>query len=145
MQVDEGEKFLYSKEYLLNRLATLTGGRVAEEIICHTCTTGASNDIEKATQMARAMITTYGMSDKYGMMALETKGNSYLGGSSQLACSDETAADIDTEVREMIAAAKKKATDIITANIDKMHKSAQYLLEKETITGEEFMNIFNGA
>ena len=145
MQVDEGEKFLYSKEYLLNRLATLTGGRVAEEIICHTCTTGASNDIEKATQMARAMITTYGMSDKYGMMALETKGNAYLGGSSQLACSDETAADIDTEVREMIAAAKKKATDIITANIDKMHKSAQYLLEKETITGEEFMNIFNGA
>ena len=145
MQVDEGEKFLYSKEYLLNRLATLTGGRVAEEIICHTCTTGASNDIEKATQMARAMITTYGMSDKYGMMALETKGNSYLGGSSQLACSDETAADIDTEVREMIAAAKKKATDIITANIDKMHKSARYLLEKETITGEEFMNIFNGA
>lgn len=95
--------------------------------------------------MARAMITTYGMSDKYGMMALETKGNAYLGGSSQLACSDETAADIDTEVREMIAAAKKKATDIITANIDKMHKSAQYLLEKETITGEEFMNIFNGA
>lgn len=145
MQVDEGEKFLYSKEYLLNRLATLTGGRVAEEIICHTCTTGASNDIEKATQMARAMITTYGMSDKYGMMALETKGNSYLGGSSQLACSDETAADIDTEVREMIAAAKKKATDIITANIDKMHKSARYLLEKETITGEEFMNIFNEA
>lgn len=145
MQVDEGEKFLYSKEYLLNRLATLTGGRVAEEIICHTCTTGASNDIEKATQMARAMITTYGMSDKYGMMALETKGNAYLGGSSQLACSDETAADIDTEVREMIAAAKKKATDIITANIDKMHKCAEYLLEKETITGDEFMKIFKGA
>ncbi len=145
MQVDEGEKFLYSKDYLLNRLATLTGGRVAEEVICHTCTTGASNDIEKATQMARSMITTYGMSDKYGMMALETRGNSYLGGGSQLACSDETAADIDSEVREMIAAAKKKATEIITANIDKMHKSAQYLLEKETITGEEFMKIFNGA
>ena len=145
MQVDEGEKFLYSKDYLLNRLATLTGGRVAEEVICHTCTTGASNDIEKATQMARSMITTYGMSDKYGMMALETRGNSYLGGGSQLACSDETAADIDSEVREMIAAAKKKATEIITANIGKMHKSAQYLLEKETITGEEFMKIFNGA
>ena len=145
MQVDEGEKFLYSKDYLLNRLATLTGGRVAEEVICHTCTTGASNDIEKATQMARSMITTYGMSDKYGMMALETRGNSYLGGGSQLACSDETAADIDSEAREMIAAAKKKATEIITANIDKMHKSAQYLLEKETITGEEFMKIFNGA
>lgn len=145
MQVDEGEKFLYSKEYLLNRLATLTGGRVAEEVICHTCTTGASNDIEKATQMARSMITTYGMSDKYGMMALETKGNSYLGGTSQLACSDETAADIDTEVREMIAAAKKKATEIITSNIDKMHKCAEFLLEKETITGEEFMKIFNGV
>ena len=145
MQVDEGEKFLYSKDYLLNRLATLTGGRVAEEVICHTCTTGASNDIEKATQMARSMITTYGMSDKYGMMALETRGNSYLGGGSRLACSDETAADIDSEVREMIAAAKKKATEIITANIDKMHKCAQYLLEKETITGEEFMKIFNGA
>ena len=144
MQVDEGEKFLYSKDYLLNRLATLTGGRVAEEVICHTCTTGASNDIEKATQMARSMITTYGMSDKYGMMALETRGNSYLGGGSQLACSDETSADIDSEVRVMIANAKKKATEIITANIDKMHKCAKYLLEKETITGEEFMNIFNG-
>ena len=143
MQVDEGEKFLYSKDYLLNRLATLTGGRVAEEVICHTCTTGASNDIEKATQMARSMITTYGMSDKYGMMALETQGNSYLGGSSQLACSDETAADIDTEVREMIAEAKKKATEIIGFHLDKMHKCAEYLLEKETITGEEFMKIFN--
>lgn len=144
MQVDEGERFLYSKDYLLNRLATLTGGRVAEEVICHTCTTGASNDIEKATQMARAMVTSYGMSDKYGMMALETKGNSYLGGSSQLACSDETAADIDAEVRNMIAAAKLKASGIIEANIDKMHKSARYLIEKETITGEEFMRIFKG-
>ena len=143
MQVDEGEKFLYSKDYLLNRLATLTGGSVAEEVICHTCTTGASNDIEKATQMARSMITTYGMSDKYGMMALETQGNSYLGGSSRLACSDETAADIDTEVREMIAEAKKKATEIIGSHLDKMHKCAEYLLEKETITGEEFMKIFN--
>lgn len=143
MQVDEGEKFLYSKDYLLNRLATLTGGRVAEEVICHTCTTGASNDIEKATQMARSMITTYGMSDKYGMMALETQGNSYLGGSSRPACSDETAADIDTEVREMIAEAKKKATEIIGSHLDKMHKCAEYLLEKETITGEEFMKIFN--
>lgn len=143
MQVDEGEKFLYSKDYLLNRLATLTGGRVAEEVICHTCTTGASNDIEKATQMARSMITTYGMSDKYGMMALETQGNSYLGGSSRLACSDETAADIDTEVREVIAEAKKKATEIIGSHLDKMHKCAEYLLEKETITGEEFMKIFN--
>lgn len=141
MQVDEGEKFLYSKEYLLNRLATLTGGRVAEEVICNTCTTGASNDIEQATKMAKAMITTYGMSDKYGMMALETKGNAYLGGQGQLACSDETAADIDSEVREMIAAAKEKARKIITEHIPEMHAAAEYLLQKETITGEEFMKI----
>ncbi len=141
MQVDEGEKFLYSKEYLLNRLATLTGGRVAEEVICGTCTTGASNDIEQATKMARAMITTYGMSDKYGMMALETKGNAYLGGQGQLACSDETAADIDSEVREMIASAKEKARRIITEHIPEMHAAAEYLLQKETITGEEFMKI----
>ncbi|MGN0188551.1 MAG: ATP-dependent zinc metalloprotease FtsH [Candidatus Cryptobacteroides sp.] len=141
MQVDEGEKFLYSKEYLLNRLATLTGGRVAEEIICGTCTTGASNDIEKATRMARSMITVYGMSDKYGMMALENRGNSYLGGSSQQACSERTAAEIDEEVRRMIASAKDKAAAIISENLGKMHAAAEYLLEKETITGDEFMEI----
>jgi len=141
MQVDEGEKYLYSRDYLLNRIATLTGGRVAEEIICGTCTTGASNDIEQATRLARAMITRYGMSEKYGMMALETQGNSYLGGSSSLSCSDETAADIDAEVRKMIANAKDKAASIIVSNMDAMHATADYLLEKETITGEEFMNI----
>ncbi|MCR4859069.1 MAG: ATP-dependent zinc metalloprotease FtsH [Bacteroidales bacterium] len=143
MQVDEGEKFLYSREYLLNKIATLTGGRVAEEIICGTCTTGASNDIEQATNLARSMITRYGMSDKYGMMALETRGNSYLGGASSLSCSDETAADIDAEVREMIAEAKEKAASIITDKMSKMHEVAEYLLDKETITGEEFMEILS--
>lgn len=141
MQVDEGEKFLYSRDYLLNKIATLTGGRVAEELICHTCTTGASNDIEQATQLARSMITRYGMSDRYGMMALETQGNAYLGGNASLACSDKTAADIDTEVQQLIADAKDKAAGIISSRIDKMHEVAEYLLERETITGEEFMKI----
>ena len=144
MQVDEGEKFLYSKEYLLNKIATLTGGRVAEEIICGTCTTGASNDIEQATNLARGMITRYGMSDKYGMMALETSGNAYLGGASSRACSELTAKEIDDEVREVIAEAKAKAEKIITENMDKMHSVTAYLLEKETITGEEFMKILSG-
>ncbi|MDD7455314.1 MAG: ATP-dependent zinc metalloprotease FtsH [Bacteroidales bacterium] len=143
MQVDEGEKYLYSKEYLTNRIATLTGGRVAEEVICDTCTTGASNDIEQATKMARAMIMTYGMSDKFGMVALQTRGNAYLGSEGQLACSDEIEAQIDEEVRSMIGNAKEKAKQIITSNIDKMHEAANYLIEKETITGEEFMNILN--
>ena len=141
MQVDEGEHFLYSRQYLLNKLATLTGGRVAEELICHTCTTGASNDIEQATNLARAMVTRYGMSDRYGMMALETRGNTYLGGGSNIACSDQTAADIDSEVQRMIAEAKDKASRIIASRMDKMHAVADYLLEKETITGEEFMAI----
>jgi cell division protease FtsH len=143
MQVDEGEKYLYSKEYLLNRLATLTGGRVAEEEICGTCTTGASNDIEQATKMARAMVMTYGMSDKFGMMALQTRGNAYLGGEGQMACSDEVEAQVDEEVRKMISEAKEKARQIITSHMDKMHEAAKYLLQKETITGEEFMNIIN--
>ncbi len=141
MQVDEGEHFLYSRQYLLNKLATLTGGRVAEELICHTCTTGASNDIEQATNLARAMVTRYGMSDRYGMMALETRGNTYLGGGSNIACSDQTSADIDSEVQRMIAEAKDKASRIIASRMDKMHAVADYLLEKETITGEEFMAI----
>ncbi|MBR3287836.1 MAG: ATP-dependent zinc metalloprotease FtsH [Bacteroidales bacterium] len=143
MQVDEGEKFLYSKEYLLNKIATLTGGRVAEELICDTCTTGASNDIEQATRLARGMVTRYGMSDRYGMMALETGGNTYLGGASSLACSAETAAAIDEEVRTLIGDAKRKATEIISANMAAMHAVAEYLLEKETITGEEFTDILH--
>jgi len=145
MQVDTGERFLYSREFLLNKIATLTGGRVAEELICHTCTTGASNDIEQATNLARSMVTRYGMSDKYGMMALETQGNAYLSGRSQMACSDATAADVDHEVQTMIAEAKDKASRIIAEHMDKMHAVADYLLEKETITGEEFMAILNGS
>ena len=145
MQVDEGEKFLYSKEYMLNRIATLTGGRVAEEIICGTCTTGASNDIEQATSLARAMITTYGMSDKYGMMSLQTQGNAYLGGQGQMACSDTTDADIDEEVRKTIAEAKDKAGKIISSHLPQMHEAAKYLLEKETISGDEFMAILHKA
>ena len=143
MQVDEGEKFLYSRDYMLNRIATLTGGRVAEEVICGTCTTGASNDIEQATRMARAMVTTYGMSERYGMMALETRGNSYLGGSGQAACSEATSAEVDEEVRRTIAQAKEKATEIIRSHMDQMHRATEFLLEKETITGAEFMNILN--
>lgn len=143
MQVDTGERFLYSREFLLNKLATLTGGRVAEELICHTCTTGASNDIEQATNLARSMVTRYGMSDNYGMMALENQGNAYLSGRSQMVCSDATAADVDKEVQRMIAEAKDKASRIIAEHMDKMYAVADYLLEKETITGEEFMTILN--
>lgn len=143
MQVDTGERFLYSREFLLNKLATLTGGRVAEELICHTCTTGASNDIEQATNLARSMVTRYGMSDNYGMMALENQGNAYLSGRSQMVCSDATAADVDKEVQRMIAEAKDKASRIIAEHMDKMYAVADYLLEKETIIGEEFMTILN--
>ena len=141
MQVDAGEKHLMSKEELENRIATLTGGRAAEEAICHTCTTGASNDIEQATIIARAMITTYGMSEKYGMMQLENVTNRYLGGNSSLTCSNETAADIDKEVRDMIKAGYMKAYQIIQDHLPEMHEAAAYLLQKETITGEEFMAI----
>lgn len=143
MQVDEGEQYLMSREDLFNRIATLTGGRAAEEIICGTITTGASNDIERATQMARSMVTRYGMSDKYGMMALETVKNAYLGGDASLTCSDKTAADIDKEVHRIINEAHDKARQIITDNLDKMHEATNFLLEKETITGEEFMKILN--
>jgi cell division protease FtsH len=143
MQVDEGEKHLMSKDEILNRIATLTGGRVAEELICKTCTTGASNDIEKATQLARAMITTYGMSDKFGMMQLEQQTNRYLGGNSTLTCSQETGREIDNEVREIIKEAYAKAEKLITEHIKEMHAAAEILLKKETITGEEFMKVFN--
>ncbi len=143
MQIDSGEQYLMSRDDIFNRIATLTGGRAAEEIICNTVTTGASNDIERATKMARAMITRYGMSDKYGMMALETVNNAYLGGDTSLACSDETAADIDKEVHRIINEAHDKARQIIRDNLDKMHETTEFLLEKETITGEEFMQILN--
>lgn len=141
MQVDEGEKFLMSREEALARIATLTGGRSAEELIFNTCTSGASNDIEKATKIARAMVTCYGMSDKFDMVALETVNNQYLGGDTSLACSSETAAQIDEEVRNIIKSAHEKAVRILSENSAKLHELAHYLLEKETITGEEFMSI----
>lgn len=143
MQVDSKEKYLLSKEELLNKITTFTGGRAAEKVIFDVITTGASNDIEQATRIARSMVSRYGMSDKYGMMALETVNNAYLGGDTTLACSSATAADIDSEVRAIIENAYNKAVEIIKANRKKMDELAGFLLEKETITGEEFMEILN--
>ena len=141
MQVDKGEQVLMSREDLFNRIATLTGGRAAEEVILGRVTTGASNDIEQATRLARAMVTRYGMSEKYDMMGLETVNNAYLGGDSSLTCSSETAADIDREMLKMIGDAHQKARKLIAGHLDIMHEAAAYLLDKETITGEEFMAI----
>lgn len=141
MQVDEGEKFLMSKEEALARIATLTGGRSAEELIFNTCTSGASNDIEKATKIARAMVTCYGMSENFDMVALETVNNQYLGGDTSLTCSPETATRIDEEVKNIIRSAHEKAIRILSENSAKLHELAHYLLDKETITGEEFMSI----
>lgn len=141
MQVDEDEKFLMSREEALGKIATLTGGRSAEELVFNTCTTGASNDIEKATKLARAMVTRYGMSSKFDMVALETVNNQYLGGDTSLACSPETAAKIDEEVNSIVRNAHAKAVQILTDNLGKLHEIARYLLERETITGEEFMAI----
>lgn len=143
LQIDEGEKFLMNKEEAFNKIATLTGGRVAEEIQFHSITTGASNDIEQATRMARAMITRYGMSDEFGMVALETINNQYLGGDTTLACSNETATRIDAAVIAMVKEAHDKAYQIISSHKDKLDEISAYLLEKETITGEEFMEILN--
>lgn len=143
MQVDEGEKFLLSKEEAFARIATLTGGRSAEELIFNTCTSGASNDIEKATKLARAMVTSYGMSSKFDMVALETTNNQYLGGDTSLTCSPETASLIDEEVNNIIKSAHEKAVRILSENSLKLHELASFLLEKETITGEEFMAILN--
>lgn len=143
MQVDSGEQNLMSKDDLLNRIITLTGGRAAEEIICNTVTTGASNDIEQATKLARAMITRYGMSEEFDMMALETVNNVYLGGDSSLTCSSDTASLIDREVLKVIKESHKKAKEIIKENIEKIHELTNYLIEKETITGNEFMEILN--
>ena len=141
MQVDKSEQVLMSREDLFNRIATLTGGRAAEEVILGRVTTGASNDIEQATRLARAMVTRYGMSEKYDMMGLETVNNAYLGGDSSLTCSSETAADIDREMLKMIGDAHQKARKLIAGHLDIMHEAAAYLLDKETITGEEFMAI----
>ena len=141
MQVENGEHFLLNKEELFNRIVTFTGGRSAEEVVFGTVTTGASNDIEQATKLARAMVTRYGMSEKYDMMGLETVNNPYLGDDSSLTCSADIAANIDNEVLSVIKDAHEKAKRIISENIDIMHKAASFLIEKETITGDEFMNI----
>ena len=143
MQVDEDEHFLMTKEELLNKVATLTGGRAAEELIFGKVTTGASNDIEQATKIARMMVTRYGMSDNFDMTALEIANNQYLSGDTTLQCSAETAAKIDNEVMEIIRVAHKRATAILKADEPKLHELAAFLLEKETITGEEFMAILN--
>ena len=141
MQVDEGEQLLLNKSNLFHRIVTLTGGRAAEEVVLGMVTTGASNDIEQATKLARAMVTRYGMSEKYDMMGWETVNHAYLGGDTSLTCSTETAADIDQEVLFLIKEAHQKAKDIITRNLTIMHQAAKFLMERETITGEEFMKI----
>ena len=141
MQVDSGEKNLLSKEELENKIATLTGGRAAEEVVFGSVTTGASNDIEQATKLARSMISRYGMSEDFDMVALETVQNQYLGGDTSLACSAETAAKIDQQVVELVKAQHAKAKQILTENNAKLHELAKYLYEKETITGQEFMDI----
>ncbi|MBQ9140055.1 MAG: ATP-dependent zinc metalloprotease FtsH [Ruminococcus sp.] len=143
MQVDEDEKFLMTKEEALARIATFAGGRSAEELVFNSCTSGASNDIEQATKIARAMVTRFGMSNTFDMIALETVTNQYLGGDTSLTCSPETAAKIDAEVNNIVKTAHQKAIQILKDNIGKLHELAAFLLEKETITGEEFMDILN--
>ena len=143
MQVEDGERLLMSKEEALNKIVTLTGGRAAEEFMFHSITTGASNDIEQATKLARAMVTRYGMSDQFGMVALETVTNQYLGGDTSLACSPETAKAVDDEVIATVKAQYEKAMGILRDHAAKLNELAGYLLEKETITGEEFMEILN--
>ncbi len=141
MQVDEGDQVLLSRESLFNRIATLTGGRTAEEVVFGSVTTGASNDIEQATKLARAMVTRFGMSEKYDMMGLETVNNAYLGGDNALTCSAETAAEIDREVLRIVKQAHEKARGILTAHRAILDEAAAFLLQRETITGEEFMTI----
>ena len=143
MQVDEGNHYLMNREELENKIATLTGGRAAEEVVFHSITTGASNDIEQATKLARAMITRYGMSSDFDMVALETVNNQYLGGDTSLACSAQTQREIDQKVVELVKAQHEKAVQILTDNRAKLDELAQYLYQKETITGEEFMDILN--
>ena len=145
MQVDEQEHFLMTKEELENKIATFTGGRAAEELIFHSITTGASNDIEQATKIARAMISRYGMSDDFDMVAMENVSNQYLGGDASLTCSFETQTLLDKKVVELVRREHEKATKILTDNIGKLHEIAKYLYEHETISGEEFMKILNEA
>ncbi len=144
MQVEEGNHYLMNKEELENKIATLTGGRAAEEIVFHSITTGASNDIEQATKLARAMLTRYGMSDEFGMVALETVQNQYLGGDTSLACAAGTQEKIDQLVVDLVRRQHEKAVQLLTGDREKLDQLAQYLYEKETITGEEFMKILNG-
>ena len=141
MQVAENDQVLMNREEIFNKIVTFTGGRAAEELIFNTMTSGAANDIEQATKLARSMITRFGMSEHFDMMALETTSNVYLGGESQLLVSAQTAAAIDDEVLELIRKAHQKASEILRSNLDKLHELSRFLLEKETITGEEFMNI----
>ena len=143
MQVEQNDKVLMSRQELENKIATFAGGRAAEEVVFGEITTGAANDIEQATKLARAMVTRLGMSDEFDMMALETITNQYLGGDAALACSADTAAKIDEKVLSIIKEAHRKALQILHDNQDKLHELAAYLLEKETITGEEFMDILN--
>ena len=143
MQVEEGNHYLMSQEELENKIATLTGGRAAEELIFHSASTGASNDIEQATKLARAMITRYGMSDDFDMVALETVNNQYLGGDTSLTCSAETAAEVDRQIVEVVKRQHAKATKLLEDNQEKLHELSKYLYEKETITGDEFMKILN--
>ena len=143
MQVEDGDHTLMTKEEILNKIATLTGGRAAEELIFHSITTGASNDIEQATKLARALVTRYGMTEDFDMVALETVNNAYLGGDASLACSEQTAAQVDAKVVEIVQAEHKKAYELLADNKRKLDEIAQYLYEKETISGEEFMRILN--
>ena len=143
MQVEEGNHYLMTKEEILNKIATLTGGRAAEEIVFGSVTTGASNDIEQATKLARAMITRYGMTRDFDMVAMEVQTNQYLGGDSSLTCSTETQTKIDEKVVEVVRSEHEKAAGILMENREKLDDLARYLYEKETITGEEFMNILN--
>ena len=143
MQVDEGNHYLMTKEEIENKIATLTGGRAAEEVLFGSVTTGASNDIEQATKLARAMITRYGMSKEFDMVAMETVTNQYLGGDASLACSAEMQAEIDRKVVDLVKKQHEKAAKILLENREKLDELAQFLYERETITGEEFMKILN--
>ena len=141
LQVDDGDHFLMSKDELLNKIATYTGGRAAEELVFHSVTTGASNDIEQATKLARSMISRFGMSDEFGFVAFETVSNQYLGGDASLACSPETQARMDQKVTQLVEEQHQKALNILKENEGKLHELADYLYQHETITGQEFMDI----
>ena len=144
MQVEEGDKYLVSKSEALARLATIAGGRAAEEVVFNEITTGASNDIEKMTQLARSMVTKYGMSDEFGMMGLsQQSGGKYLDGGEQMNCSQATAEKVDKEVRAIINAAQEKARQLLRDNMDSLHELSAFLMKEETITGKQFMEILN--